>query len=126
MPTSRKSSSSVTTPAPSRFLWREEGVREKLSQVESTIIGHLHTGLVLWKSRVMAGMPALTFLGNSIRRMSMALNEARHWKPFKVRLCPSLAGSELLKDGGYLTARLDPSGYEPAQFLFQRLGRMPR
>ncbi len=107
------------------FLWREDAVREKLSQVESTIIGHLHTGMILWKSRLLAGMPALTFLGNSVRRMSLALHEARHWKAFNIRLCPSLAGSELLKDGGFYTARLDPTGFEPAQFQFQPLARTP-
>ncbi len=105
------------------FLWREASVRDKLPQVETTIIGHLHTGAILWKSRVLAGMPVLTFLGNSIRRMSSALNEARHWKPFNVRLCPSLAGSELLKDGGYYTVALDAKAYQPARFQFQPLAR---
>ena len=45
-------------------------------------------------------------LGTSIRRMSTALREAQHWL-FNVRLCPSLAGIELLKDGGYFVARID-------------------
>jgi len=32
------------------FLWRAEAVRRRLPQVEQTIIGHLHTRLILWKA----------------------------------------------------------------------------
>jgi hypothetical protein len=104
-------------------LWHDEVVRSKLSQVEQTIIGHLHTRLVLWKSRLLAGMPRIHFLGNSIRRMSSALNEARHWRPFKVRLCPALAGSEIFPDGGYYLVELDPDAGQPLAFQFRRLKR---
>jgi len=105
------------------FLWREEAVRGKLPQVEQTIIGHLHSPLVLWKSRVLAGMPVISFLGHTAKRLTTALREARLWKPFRVRLCPSLAGIELLKDGGYLTAELDAEANQPARFRFHRLPR---
>ena len=105
------------------FLWQDELIRRRLPQVEQTVIGHLHSELVFWKSRLLAGMPRIRFLGNSIRRMSTALNEGKHWRPFKVRLCPSLAGSELLKDGGYYLLELDPAAQHPAQFRFQRLKR---
>jgi hypothetical protein len=105
------------------FLWHEESVRRRLPQIEQTIIGHLHSNLVLWKSRVLAGMPAIGFLGHPARRMSTALREARYWKPFRVRLCPSLAGIELLKDGGYYTAKLDLDGGDPARFHFHRIPR---
>jgi hypothetical protein len=105
------------------FLWREDAVRARLPQVEQTIIGHLHSNLVLWKSRLLAGMPPITFLGHTVRRMSTALSEARHWKPFHVRLCPSLAGIELLKDGGFLTAELDPDARQPARFHGHRIPR---
>ena len=37
------------------FLWREESVRAKLPQIEQTTIGHLHSNLVLWESRLLAG-----------------------------------------------------------------------
>jgi len=107
------------------FLWREETVRAKAGQIELTIIGHLHSSLVFWKSRLLAGLPPIHFLGNSIRRMSMALSEARQWRPFNVRLCPSLAGLELLKDGGYVELRLDPDGAAPIQFEVHRLPRRP-
>ena len=105
------------------FLWQDATVRNKLSQVEQTIIGHLHSGLFFRKSRLLAGMPAIRFLGNSIRRMSQALNEARCWREFKVKLCPSLAGIELLKDGGYCELCIDEHASRPAEFHFRRLPR---
>ncbi len=105
------------------FLWREEAVRARLPQVEQTIVGHLHSNLVLWKSRLLAGMPAIGFLGHTVKRLSYALNEARHWRPFHVRLCPALAGIELLKDGGYYAAELDPEARRPARFEFHRMPR---
>ena len=40
------------------FLWREDAVRRRLPQIEQTIIGHLHTRLILWKSRLLSGIPA--------------------------------------------------------------------
>jgi hypothetical protein len=105
------------------FLWREDAVRRRLPQVEQTIIGHLHSNLILCKSRVLAGVPPIRFLGHAIKRMSTALNEARHWKPFGVRLCPALAGIELLKDGGFLEVKLDAEARQPAQFRFHRVAR---
>lgn len=105
------------------FLWRDEAVRARLAQVEQTIIGHLHTRLVFWKSRLLAGMPRINFLGHSARRMSTALNEAKCWRHFNVRLCPATAGVELLKDGGYLSARLDLEARQSAEFRFHPLPR---
>ncbi len=106
------------------FLWREESVRARLSQIEQTVIGHLHSNLVLWKSRLLAGMPPIRFLGHAVRRLSTALSEARYWRPFHVRLCPALAGIELLKDGGYCTIALDPEARCPAFFRFHPLHRL--
>ncbi len=105
------------------FLWEEPEVRAKASQIERTVIGHLHSTLMLRQGLLMAGMPSIGFLGHSVRRMSTALNRARHWKPFNVLLCPSLAGIELLKDGGYYSAQLDPTGKTPAQFRFHPMKR---
>ncbi len=105
------------------FLRREPAIQSKLPQIEQTIIGHLHTNLVLWQSRVLAGMPPITFLGNTARRLSTSLNQAKHWRPFKVRLCPALAGIQLLRGGGYLTAELDPASNEPARFQFHQIVR---
>ena len=89
------------------FLWREAVVRERLAQVELTIIGHLHSNLIFRQSQWLAGMPEIRFAGHAIRKMTRALREARHWKPFRVQLCPSLAGVELLKDGGFLELELN-------------------
>jgi hypothetical protein len=103
------------------YLWREETVREKISQVEQTIIGHLHTNLVLRTGRVLAGFPTISFLGKGVRRISAALGEAKFWKPFRVRLCPAPMGIQLLKDGGWLSAELDADARSVARFEFHPL-----
>jgi|SRR5581483_321552 len=105
------------------FLWQDESVRSKLPQVEQTIIGHLHSPLVFWKSRLLAGMPPIRFLGHTTKRLSTTLSQGRHWRPFRVRLCPSLAGIELLKDGGFYTVELDAEARSPARFQMHRLPR---
>jgi hypothetical protein len=105
------------------FLWREESVRRRLPQVEQTIIGHLHTRLILWKSRVLSGIPPIRFLDRNVSRFSSALHEAHHWWPFQVRLCPALSGTELLNDGGYYTVQIDPTANQPARFTFHPLPR---
>jgi hypothetical protein len=105
------------------FLWRDPKVRAKLPQIERTIIGHLHSKLILGKSRILAGMPSIPFLGHTAQRLSLALRDARLWKPFNILLCPSLAGIELLKDGGFYTAEIDLAAREPARFQFHRLDR---
>jgi hypothetical protein len=92
------------------FLWQEAVVRQRVDRVALTVIGHLHTPLILWKSRLLAGMPVIRFLGNSVRRMSAALREAHHWRTFHVTLCPSLTGCQLLKDGGSGLLRLAADG----------------
>jgi hypothetical protein len=105
------------------FLWQEEAVRTRLPQIEQTTIGHLHSNLVLWKSRLLAGMPPIRFLGHTVRRLSTALSQARRWRAFHVRLCPALAGIELLKDGGYCTLELDPEARRPPCFRFHPIHR---
>ena len=105
------------------FLSQEPAVKGRISQIEQTFIGHLHSELVLWKSRWLAGMPRITFLGHTAKRLSAALRRGRYWQPFRIRLCPSLAGIELLKDGGYLTAELDPEGRKPLRVDRHRLAR---
>ena len=105
------------------FLWRAEAVRRRLPQVEQTIIGHLHTRLILWKSRVLSGIPPIRFLGRNVSRFSSALHEAHHLWPFRGRLCPALSGTELLNDGGYYTVQIDPAANHPARFTFHPLPR---
>lgn len=103
------------------FLSREETVRARLPQLELTVIGHLHSHLVLWKSRLLAGMPTVHFLGHTPRKLSRALNEARLWRPFHVRLCPALGGIEAWNDGGYCTLELEPAASRPARLRHHRL-----
>jgi len=105
------------------FLWREASVRRRLPQIEQTIIGHLHSRLILWKSRLLAGIPPIRFLGNSVRKFTSALHAAHHWRAFRVRLCPALSGIELLNDGGYYAVEIDPTAKCPAQFKFHPLPR---
>ncbi len=105
------------------YLWQDEIVRDRVSQIEQTVIGHLHSNLFFLKSRLLAGMPAIRFLGNSVRRMSHALNQARCWREFKVRLCPSMAGIELLKDGGYCEIHINEDASRPLEFQFRALRR---
>jgi hypothetical protein len=105
------------------FLRDDEVIRAKVPQIEQTIIGHLHSKLIWWKSRLLSGMPRITFLGHTAKRLSTALRQAHHWRDFHVRLCPAIAGIQLLNDGGFLIAELDPDGKRPAQFQFRRLGR---
>lgn len=108
------------------FLWQDETIRRRLPHIEQTIIGHLHSDLFLQFSKVLSGMPVIGILGSSVRKLSAALNQAHLWQPFRVRLCPSLAGIELLKDGGYYTAELDPEALRPVQFHFHSLPRKSR
>jgi hypothetical protein len=105
------------------FLWREASVRRRLPQIEQTVIGHLHTRVILWKSRVLSGIPPIRFLGRNVSRLSSALHEAHYWWPFHVRLCPALSGTELLNDGGYLTMQIDAAANRPARFTFHPLPR---
>jgi hypothetical protein len=105
------------------FLWREEQVRRRVSQIEQTFIGHLHSPLVFWKARLLSGVPVIRFLGPTPARWTSALKEGRHWRPFHPRLCPALAGIELLKDGGFYIMELDPAAERPAKFEFHRLPR---
>jgi hypothetical protein len=103
------------------FLWREEKIRSKLDQVALTVIGHLHSSLFLWPRYVLAGMPSISFLGNTIRRSTKAIQEATYWKAFRPRLCPSLGGVELIKDGGFCQIDIHREPSHDPRFQFSRL-----
>jgi hypothetical protein len=105
------------------FLGLEESVRRRLPQIETTVIGHLHTNLILWKSRLLSWIPPIHFLGHTVGKMSAALSQSRQWRPFKVKLCPALGGIQLLNDGGYFTVSLDPAAQRPAEFGFHPVRR---
>jgi hypothetical protein len=104
-------------------LWREEAVRAKTSQIAHTIVGHLHTRILLWKTRALAGLPPLRGCGVSLQRMTSALSEAKHWRPFNVCLCPSLAGIQMLRGGGFLTMEVDETAEKPPRITFHRISR---
>ncbi len=100
-------------------------LQQKLNQVETTFIGHLHSPLILSAARMLAGMPTIRFLGNSIRRMSQALNAAREWECLNLRICPSINGIRLLRDGGYYTLSLDPAAKSPVKYEFHPTRHVP-
>lgn len=94
-----------------------------IDRIETTLIGHLHSPLVFWHSRIVAGIPPVKLFGTTIHRITRALNRAKSWKAFRPRLCPSLAGIELLKDGGYLTLDLDLTGNSPMRITRHKIPR---
>ncbi|HVY70945.1 MAG TPA: hypothetical protein VHH73_13515 [Verrucomicrobiae bacterium] len=100
------------------FLHEEPEIRAKLGQVEATVLGHLHSRQVMRASGWLAGMPRISFLGHTARRLSSALNRARCWRDFHAMLCPSLAGLEAFKDGGHWEFELDPEGRQPVTRRF--------
>jgi hypothetical protein len=94
------------------FLRELPGIAAALPEIGATVIGHLHTRLVLRVGRLLAGVPQVGWAGHSIRRYTAALNKARCWQDFRVSLCPSPTGVQLLKDGGYLKTEWPPTGRE--------------
>lgn len=105
------------------LLAAEASVSRRLPQIEQTVIGHLHTELVMWKCRTFSGIPTIGFLGRYVKKFTSALNKAHAWRPFNVRLCPALAGIQLLNDGGYFTVDLNPAAQTPAEWTFHPLKR---
>ena len=105
------------------YLAELEAVAPRLADIDLTIIGHLHSSLLLWKSRRLSGIPPVNCLGNTLRRYTSALSRARAWRPFHVRLCPALSGIQLLDDGGWLSLEWEPAQGSPVKVQFHRLGR---
>lgn len=105
------------------FLAEQAWVRERLPQIERTVIGHLHSNLFGWPARWLAGLPEITFVGASVRRMSMGLRRAGEWRRFRPLLVPSLAGIELTRNGGYYRMTLDREGRQAAKFTRYRVRR---
>ncbi len=89
------------------FLAAEPAVHARLHQIERTVIGHLHSELILRTGRLLSGMPQLAGCGVTVRRLSGALRRARNWSRFNVVLCPSPPGIQLLRDGGWLELERD-------------------
>ncbi len=96
-----------------------------LDRIEHTILGHVHSPFVFWNSQILAGIPPIKMLGHTVHRITRALNRAKSWKALRPILCPSLAGIELLKDGGYLALELDLTGNDPLKILRHPIPRGP-
>lgn len=105
------------------FLASLPAVKKRLAQIERTIIGHLHSELILKQSRLLSWVPPIRACGATTARISAALSKSREWRPFNILLCPSLSGLELTKRGGFYTALLDPNGRTPAQFRLHPVRR---
>lgn len=105
------------------YLLEIEAVRSRLSQIERTIIGHLHSNLIVWQSRLLSGIPHVTFCGAAARRITAALSKGKTWRRFNLLLCPALAGIELFRRGGYYTIQIDPSAKQPARFALREIRR---
>ena len=84
-------------------------VRSKLCQIDATIIGHLHSPLIMQMSRLLAGMPKIQGMGHTALKMSTALQKAREWNPFNVKLVPAPGGIEIWKKGGFGELTLNSS-----------------
>lgn len=105
------------------FLYQERSVWGRMDQIERTVLGHLHTRLLVWQSRLLAGIPPIQGVGKSIARITFALHRAKTWKHFNILLCPSLAGVELFKRGGFYTVEIDPSATCPPEFKLHVVDR---
>lgn len=95
------------------YLARIPALAAAMKRLDATILGHLHSELILETSRRLAGIPEITCLGQTVRRISGALRKARAWKPFSPVLCPALAGIQFRRDGGYLELHLGKAGEPP-------------
>ena len=113
----------VHDPTALPFLDREPSMQRVIASrsMEATVIGHLHTPMILTMARGLAGIPEVHWMGVTARRYTSALRQAACWKRFRLQLCPSPAGCQLLKDGGYLRADLDSSGAQPLHWRRVRL-----
>ena len=98
------------------FLAKIPAVQSRSVQIERTIIGHLHSPLILRQSQILSGIPKIGFCGPTVLRNTSALSQAKSWRAFNILLCPSLPGLQLTKHGGFYEMTLDPSGEDRADF----------
>jgi hypothetical protein len=98
------------------FLAKIPAVQTRSVQIERTIIGHLHSPVILRQSQILSGIPKISFCGPTVLRNTSALSQAKSWRAFNILLCPSLPGLQLTKHGGFYEMTLDPSGESCASF----------
>ena len=98
------------------FLAEIPAVRARQAQIERTVIGHLHSPLILQQSKILSGIPKISFCGPTVLRNTSALSKAKAWRGFNILLCPSLPGLQLTKHGGFYEMDLDPTARDPARF----------
>jgi hypothetical protein len=98
------------------FLLNVPELKKRLGQIEKTVIGHLHSNLIVWQSRILSGLPHIQGMGAGVKRMSAALSKAKEWRHFQLLLCPSLSGIELFRRGGFYLVDIDPSGKLPSRW----------
>ncbi len=89
-------------PAALESLGQEEAVRNRFSQIAQTVVGHLHSRLVI------GGIRTLAHLRNSV------------WRDFKVRVCPALACRSWPFTGLYYRVLLEGCK-QPLRFELKRL-----
>ena len=102
LPTNRRVLLFCHDPAALAWLGREESVRSRMGQIDQTLVGHLHSRLVI------SGIRTLAHLRNSL------------WRDFKVRVCPALACRPWPFAGLYYRISLDLEGQRPLQFRLQK------
>lgn len=102
------------------FLYALPEVRQRLGQLACTVIGHLHSAKVWSLARSLAGFPRVPWMGVTVRRYTTALQRSRCWREFRILSCPSPAGVQLFKDGGWLELDV-PAGSAPVQVVRRRL-----
>lgn len=97
------------------FMAQIPEIREKMPQIATTWVGHMHSSLVERAGVLLSGIPPIHSMGTSIRRFSVALQKAKVWPQFRMKLCPSPSGSELLRDGGFyeMILHADPARSTP-------------
>jgi len=85
-------------------------VRERLSQIELTVIGHLHSPTLLRLSRYAARLSNLKPHYPVARIVANGLSGAREWNMFRPVVCPSTFGTGHHVAGGILLIQRDERG----------------
>ncbi|MDA7915997.1 metallophosphoesterase [Verrucomicrobia bacterium] len=84
------------------YLHEMKSVRNRLTQIEHTVIGHLHSQWILTTAGYISGFPIINFLGAGVQRVSHGLNQAKCWKDFNLLFCPALDGIKWHKGASVL------------------------